>query len=188
MLPGRTMVLCESAEEVDRWARQVPDSAGFMDDYEPQYQPYMQQIYDCIVEKRSIPEAYTVGKKEHKLQTLFCTNILCGGVEIAEASGIRNVVTFLPEDLHALNFLGCRSYDVDSFVVVYSPEVCGRADVHPYIQRERCRFFEFVRGHSDSWFYTVAPVVRGGIADVKWGARLGKNPWRDPEYWGDLEA
>ena len=49
MLPGRTMVLCESAEEVDKWARQVPDGAGFMDDYEPQYQPYMQQIYDCIV-------------------------------------------------------------------------------------------------------------------------------------------
>lgn len=188
MLPGRTMVLCENAEEVDKWARRVPDSAGFMDDYEPQYQPYMQQIYDCIVEKRSIPETYTVGKKEYKLQTLFCTNILCGGVEIAEASGIRNVVTFLPEDLHALNFLGCCSYDVDSFVVVYSPEVCCRADVHPYLQRERCRFFEFVRGHSDSWFYTVAPVVRGGIADVKWGAKLGKNPWSDPDYWGDLEA
>lgn len=188
ILPGRTMVLCESAEDVDKWARRVPDSAGFMDDYEPQYQPYMQQIYDCIVEKRSIPETYTVGKKEHKLQTLFCTNILCGGVEIAEASGIRNVVTFLPEDLHALNFLGCCSYDVDNFVVVYSPEVCGRADVHPYLQRERCRFFEFVRGHSDSWFYTVAPVVRGGIADVKWGAKLGKNPWSDPDYWGDLEA
>ncbi len=41
MLPGRTMVLCENAEEVDKWARRVPNSAGFMDDYEPQYQPYM---------------------------------------------------------------------------------------------------------------------------------------------------
>ena len=29
MLPGRTMVLCENAEEVDKWARRVPDSAGF---------------------------------------------------------------------------------------------------------------------------------------------------------------
>ena len=94
----------------------------------------------------------------------------------------------MPEDLHALNFLGCCPYDVDNFVVVYSPEVCCRADVHPYIQRERCRFFEFVRGHSDSWFYTVAPVVRGGIADVKWGAKLGKSPWSAPDYWGDLEA
>ena len=36
MLPGRTMVLCENAEEVDKWARRVQDSAGFMDDYEPQ--------------------------------------------------------------------------------------------------------------------------------------------------------
>lgn len=187
-LPGRTMVLCESAEDVDKWVRKVPNSAGFMDDYEPQYQPYMQQIYDCIVEQRSIPETCTIGEKEHRLQTLFCTDILCGGVEIAEHSGIRNVVTFLPEDLHALNFLGCCSYDVDNFVVVYAPEVCGRTDAHPYIQRERCRFLEFVRGRSDSWFDTVAPVVRGGAAVVKWGAKLGKNPWSDPDYWGDLEA
>ena len=63
-LQGRTMVLCENAEEVDKWARKVPDSAGFMEDYEPQYQPYMRHIYDCIVEKHSIPETYTIGKKE----------------------------------------------------------------------------------------------------------------------------
>lgn len=31
VLPGRTMVLCENAEEADKWARRVPDSAGFMD-------------------------------------------------------------------------------------------------------------------------------------------------------------
>lgn len=187
-LPGKTLVLCDDKAELAEFVQATPNSAGLVSRHAAGYRLTMEPIRDYIVEKQMLPSTCVARSggalEERRLDVLFCTTTMREGVTLIKESGIRNVVTLIPDALHVTQFLGRCRFDVENLVVAYSRESCNRTGVHPYFQEERAKFQDFVFFKSNEWFNSVAHLVRGGLSEVKrYNWSLGEE-----DFWQYLSA
>lgn len=101
-LPGKTLVLCDDKSELAEFVQTTPNSAGLMSKHAAGYRAAMEVIRECIIKKQTLPDACEVrmdkAVEERRLDILFSTTTMREGVTLIEESGIRNVVTLIPQD------------------------------------------------------------------------------------------
>lgn len=123
-LQGKTIVMGDSRDRMAKMAAEVPNSAVLISQHANGYTQQMERVRETIVRE---------GVLGPKVDVLFATTTMREGVTLRPESGVRNVVTFLPDELHVSQFLGRCRFDVENLVVVYAKSVVGRSGEVPYI-------------------------------------------------------
>lgn len=157
-LRGKTIVMGDSRDRMAKMAAEVPNSAVLISQYASGYTQQMERMRETIVQE---------GVLEPEVDVLFATTTLREGVTLRPESGVRNVVTMLPDELHVSQFLGRCRFDVENLVVVYAKSVVGRSGDVPYIEAQRQNFADFAYFRDNGWFSSVQHLVRGGLRDVQ---------------------
>ena len=157
-LPGKTIVMGSSKGEMAKMVERVPNSALLVSQHSKQYTAQMDAVRSAIVEKGVLPENNDV---------LFATTTMREGVTLRPESGVRNVVTMLPDELHVSQFLGRCRFDVENLVVVYDKGVLNHAGDAPYILGERQSFSRFASYVDEDWFGSIAHLLRCDLRGVK---------------------
>ena len=157
-LQGKTIVMGDSRDRMAKMAAEVPNSAVLISQHANGYTQQMERVRETIVRE---------GVLGPKVDVLFATTTLREGVTLRPESGVRNVVTFLPDELHVSQFLGRCRFDVENLVVVYAKSVVGRSGEVPYIDSQRQNFADFAFFRNTGWFSSVQHLVRGGLRDVQ---------------------
>lgn len=157
-LQGKTIVMGDSRDRMAKMAAEVPNSAVLISQHANGYTQQMERVRETIVQE---------GVLGPKVDVLFATTTLREGVTLRPESGVRNVVTFLPDELHVSQFLGRCRFDVENLVVVYAKSVVGRSGEVSYIDSQRQNFADFAFFRNTGWFSSVQHLVRGGLRDVQ---------------------
>ena len=96
---------------------------------------------------------------------------------------IPSVNVFIDHSLTA--FLAVDQQGIERFIHSYGSQAAAVSFVLMIFQAVAAPLPAFLITFANA---SLFGAFWGGIADVKWGAKLWKNPWSDPDYWGDLEA
>lgn len=177
VLHGRTLVLCHSAKACVQMASSVPNSAYVVStsNRDHLYKPeYMDQIREAVVTQSTIPEYVeytdedTGGLVRQKIDVLFVTTTFREGFNLVEESGVRNIVSCIPDELHVCQIAGRCRYNFDCLVVVRSRFTNQSAQSNPYLHQEALKFYEYMKDHSKTdWYKSISHIVRGGPEDVE---------------------
>ena len=157
-LRGKTIVMGDSRDRMAKMAAEVSNSAVLISQYASGYTQQMERMRETIVQE---------GVLEPEVDVLFATTTLREGVTLRPESGVRNVVTMLPDELHVSQFLGRCRFDVENLVVVYDKGVLNHAGDAPYILGERQSFSRFASYVDEDWFGSIAHLLRCDLRGVK---------------------
>lgn len=157
-LRGKTIVMGDSRDKMARMSAEVPNSTVLISQHASGYTQQMERVRKTIVEHGVLPENNDV---------LFATTTMREGVTLRPESGVRNVVTFLPDELHVSQFLGRCRFDVENLVVVYAKSAIGHSGEVPYIEAQRQNFVDFAFYKDNGWFSSIQHLVRDGLRDVR---------------------
>ena len=157
-LPGKTIVMGNSRSGMSTMIEQVPNSTLLVSQHSRQYNAGMDVVRNAIVEHGVLPENNDV---------LFATTTMREGVTLRPESGVRNVVTFLPDEMHVSQFLGRCRFDVENLVVVYDKGTLNHAEDVPYIRDARQDFVRFASHIDNDWFHSISHLLYCGLRDVK---------------------
>jgi hypothetical protein len=106
--------------------------------------------------------------KDEPLNILITTTTMREGVNLIEDSGIKNVISFIPDELHIKQFAGRCRYDVENLVVVYKRKHLRTIDHDGYITKSRWLFRDYVHDSRDRrWFDTIKDIVACDFEDVE---------------------
>lgn len=175
-LPGKTLVMCKSIAQCEELAKKIPHSfvlvSGSNTD---KFTPEMSWLRDYITknsvipDKRFVPLAADTGRWE-PIKVLIATSTVREGFNLIEASGVKNIVSCLSDDLHVVQIAGRARYNLDNLVVV-ATTLTGDDRRHPdgYMQSRRREFNDFMSGLNDGkkWFASVSHIVNHDLDDVQ---------------------
>lgn len=188
-LPGKTLVMCNSIKRCEQLAKQIPDSFVLVSATNREYfTSEMSWVRDhiskhaVVPDKRWVPKFTNINEDDPlademkrmgrwvPVKVLIATSTVREGFNLIEASGVRNIVSCLSDDLHVIQVAGRARYDLDNLVVATALTGSGISyQVDPYLQEQRNLFRGFMRGENDGkeWFSHIEHIVQHGFDEIK---------------------
>lgn len=168
-LPGKTLIMCNSLKQCRTLESKIPNSFVMVSTSNKEFTPIMQCVRNYMTKTATLPDCYTVDGETHKLNVLIATCTVREGFNLIESSGVKNIVSCLPDDIHTIQIAGRARYDLENLVVVACPP--GMDDKqHPddYMPAQRWMFRRFMNGEENGrkWFDMIASVVQHGFEDT----------------------
>ena len=174
-LRGRTLAMCHTINECVDLVQVVGNASYIVSTHSRDYRPeFMDQIRTSIAENSVIPEyvEYTdkdTGEFVHvDIDLLAATTTLREGFNLIESSGVRNVISCMPDELHTCQILGRCRHDTDNLIVVKTRYDDRTGVRDKYLHEETMKFNNFFYDHSDRrWYDTISHVVKEDFEDVE---------------------
>ena len=183
-LEGASMIMCQTISDCIELQKKLSNSVIIYSKYNStdvrfskEENKEMNRIRDYIIRNNRLPPT----SNDEPLNILITTTTMREGVNLIEESGIKNVISFIPDELHIKQFAGRCRYDVDNLIVVYKPKHLRTGDYDGYITKSRLLFRDYVYDQRDRrWFDTIKDIVDCDFEDIE---RFGLD--RDTEQFCD---
>ena len=159
-LPAKTIVMCYSINDCYDLQKQVPNSAVLISKSNKRYEyKSMDYIRDYIIENNSLPDKARVNGKEVSVDVLITTSTLREGINLNEASGIKNVICCIPDELHISQFVGRCRFNVENLIIA-NRNIKFSARSNMYITECHEEFKNFVEDRSnDRWLKSIEHLL-----------------------------
>ena len=168
---GKTIIMCRSVADCRRYAKFLGNAEIVVSESRQSVvTDDMQELREYIVQNESVPETHLNRDTGHKepLRYLISTSALREGFNLREKSGVRNVVLFVTDYVHVVQFAGRCRYNFDNLVVVYGPkESFAETNNDQRIIDSRENFVRFFTERDDTWWESIAHIVQHGPQDTK---------------------
>lgn len=198
-LVGRTIIMCQSDKQCFELAKLLPNSFVLVSYANAANTAEMDWMRQYITENQMLPEADPDGVP---IDFLIATSTAREGFTLLADSGVRNVISCICDDMHAVQFLGRIRGDVDNLIVVDAPSSIEGCYTLEYIRRSRELFRNHLAGRSNEWAKRLAYAIQEPPeqAEVYYGSGIGGRfsqyidrkwllpegaPLRSMDYWID---
>ena len=166
----KAIIMCRSVDDCKRMAKRLGNATVICsENRNSTYTPEMARIRNYIVEHEELPPTYYDNDgHEIPLKYLLSTTTLREGFNLRETSGVRTVMTYIPDAIHVVQFVGRCRYSVDNLIVVDTyRDTLIREDEQNYLLKSRRDFSAFMDGDGWWWWSEVSPVFAGTRQDVR---------------------
>ena len=156
-LKGKTVVMCRHSRTCYWLQKQVPKSVVLTskngDDY---ITCNMSDVRRSIVYNFSLPKDVTI---------LIATETIREGFTFIEDSGIRNIVSFFPDEMNIHQLVGRCRFDVDNLIIVNTKT---RSSHEGYLGKQRELFESFCKDRKNTeWFECIKDITDGNVDNVR---------------------
>ena len=158
-LRGKTIVMCRHSRTCYWLQKQLPGSVVLTSKHGEDYIACnMSEVRRSIVHDFSLPKDVVV---------LIATETIREGFTFVKKSGIRNVVSFFPDEMNIHQFVGRCRYDVDNLLVVKTKNSSTKTTTDGYFGRQKEMFDDFCFKGDHAWFETIRDITDINPEDVK---------------------
>lgn len=155
-LNGKTLIMCNSTAMCYKLQAQIPYSKVLVSKNNDSYVGYeMDEL------RRHIS---THGILPNEVNTLITTSTLREGFGFKKESGIKNIVTFLSDSTHVIQFAGRCRYDIENLVVV---DARIRLSGDSFTDKQRELFRHFLANEEDvEWFDSISKIINHPVENT----------------------
>lgn len=201
-LKGRSLIMCYDSRQCFALQKRIPGSVVLVSRKSKKATDDMEQLRESIAATQNLPECTPDGQP---ITALIGTSTIREGFTIQPDSGIRNVVTYIPDPIHVVQLLGRIRSSVEQLVVIDANSTVRKTFAIKYVNEMRDQFTDFMAGNTDNgWFESIANVVActkdeiryvrelsledrfTNYIDAKWVMPDGED--KNREYWVKQEA
>lgn len=153
---GKTLIMCNSTNTCFRLQAQIPNSQVLVSKRNDSYIAYeMDKLRNHIVTRGTLPDDTDV---------LITTSTLREGFSFFKESNIKNVITFISDSAHIIQFVGRCRFNIDNLIVVDSNiKKCGI----DFIDNQRDSFKCFLANEEDTeWFDSISKIINHPVENT----------------------
>ena len=153
---GKTVIMCNSTNMCFKLQAQIPNSKVLVSKRNDSYVAYdMDKLRGYIIAHGTLPD---------NVDVLITTSTLREGFGFVKDSNIKNVVTFLSDSTHIIQFVGRCRFDIQNLIVVDTKiKKCGIEFVDE--QREAFKGF-LADADNTEWFESVEKIINHPIENT----------------------
>lgn len=175
-ITGRTIIMCQSIKDCYELQKNLPNAAVLVSKNSSQYTSDMETIRDYIVKHESLPNTFMYREsadakhcEERSLEVLICTSTAREGFSLRKESGVRNVISCFPDEMHITQFAGRCRFSLDTIVVVGQTVLTDNYDKTGYLAQQHEGFKRFMeKKESVAWFRTISHLVEASFKDIEY--------------------
>ena len=158
-LKGKTIIMCRHSRTCYWLQTQLPGAVVLTSKHGEDYiSCNMSDVRRSIVYNFSLPK---------DVKILIATETIREGFTFEAKSGIKNVVSFFPDEMNIHQFVGRCRYDVDNLIVVKTKNTSAKTTLNGYISRQKELFDKFCFEGDTAWFETINDITDLRAEDVK---------------------
>jgi hypothetical protein len=172
-LPGKTMIMCSTVADCFTLQDQMQNAAVIISPHAKGFTEEMRQIRAYIVKNESLPDFFIYTKPDgtterRPLDVLIATSTLREGVTLREESGVRNIISCIPDELHVTQFAGRCRYDLDNLIVAQHSAYSDKDKTSAYVLKSREKFKQYIENKECAeWFNSISHLVKHDIYGVR---------------------
>ena len=153
---GKTIIMCNSTTTCFRLQAQIPNSRVLVSKRNDSYVAYeMDKLRNHIIENGTLPDDTDV---------LITTSTLREGFSFFEKSNIKNVITFISDSTHIIQFVGRCRFNIKNLIIVDSNiKKCGI----DFVDNQRESFKRFLANEEDTgWFNSISKIINHPVENT----------------------
>lgn len=172
-LPGKTMIMCGTIADCFMLQSQMQNAAVIISPHKKEFTGEMRRIRAHIIKNESLPDYFNFTKPDgsverRPLEVLIATSTLREGLTLREDSGVRNIISCIPDELHVTQFVGRCRYDLDNIVVADRPTHVDNKKISPYVLHSRRMFKQYMENKEcTEWFNSISHLVKHDVYGVR---------------------
>ena len=173
-ITGRTIIMCQSVRDCYDLQRNLSNAAVLVSKNNDDYNERMEAIRSYIVKNESLPDTFEYKKDDgtyetRRLEILVCTSTAREGFSLKKESGVRNIISCFPDEMHITQFAGRCRFSLDSIVVVNQSVRADNYDKDGYLAKQHDGFKKFMDNkESIAWFRTISHLTDASFKDIEY--------------------